>query len=216
MDTKKKELIGEFKNNGTEYRPSGNPRLVNDHDFMGPDGKASPYGVYDTGANEGFVSVGISSDTAEFAVNSIRSWLELMGFQRYPDMNRLMITADCGGSNGRRNRLWKVKLQELADEKNISIFVRHYPPGTSKWNKIEHRMFSHISINWRGQPLSSLETIVNLISNTRTESGLRILCHTDLKEYRKGIKITDKELEELNLIPDEWRGDWNYSISPRR
>lgn len=214
VDAKKKELIGNYKNNGSEYRPSGEPRLVNDHDFEGKEGKAVPYGIYDVNADEGYVNVGISADTAEFAVNSIRTWWVRMGKERYPDARKLMITADCGGSNGRRNKLWKLELQKFADESGLEILVRHYPPGTSKWNKIEHRMFSHISMNWAGRPLESLEVIVNLIGSTTTRSGLRIDCGVDLNKYEKGIKVTEEELEQVNLFRDHFHGEWNYCILP--
>lgn len=215
VDTKKKELVGNYKNNGAKYCESKNPELVNDHDFIGEEGKAIPYGIYDVNANEGFVSVGISHDTAEFAVSSIRNWWHSMGRERYPNARKLMITADSGGSNGRRNRLWKVELQRFADEENLEILVRHYPPGTSKWNKIEHRMFSFISMNWKGQPLRSYEIIVNLIGATTNRSGLKIKCSLDDNEYEKGIKVTDEELGNLNLFEEHWRGDWNYRILPR-
>lgn len=215
VDTKKKELVGNYKNAGKEYRPIGDPRIVNDHDFEGELGKAVPYGIYDIGRNEGYVNVGISADTAEFAVNSIRSWWTTMGSDAYPDAKMLMITADCGGSNGRRNRLWKAELQKLADETGLSIYVRHFPPGTSKWNKIEHRLFSFISKNWRGKPLESYETIVNLIGDTTTKSGLKVTCDLDLNEYIKGIKVEDKEYNSLNISSDQWHGEWNYCIAPR-
>lgn len=214
VDTKKKEIVGNFKNNGSEWRPKGEPRVVNDHDFMGPEGKAVPYGIYDIDANEGFVSVGMSADTAEFAVNSIRTWWERMGSERYPDASSLMITADCGGSNNRRSRLWKKKLQELADDTGLRIDVRHYPPGTSKWNKIEHRMFSYISMHWAATPLTSYQLIIDLIGGTTTKLGLKIEASLDTRTYEKGIKVTDEELEGLNITEDEWRGDWNYSICP--
>ena len=214
VDAKKKELVGNYANKGAEYRRAGNPRLVNDHDFQGPGGKAVPYGVYDINADEGFVSVGISHDTAQFAVNSIRSWWEYMGKERYQDAKALMITADSGGSNGRRNRLWKTELQRLANDTGLEILVRHYPPGTSKWNKIEHRLFSFISMNWAGKPLTSLEVIVNLIGNTQTRSGLRVECRLDKNEYSKGIKVCDEDLKNITLIADDWRGDWNYRILP--
>lgn len=215
IDAKKKELIGNYKNNGSEYRPIHDPRLVNDHDFMGPDGKATPYGVYDVFSNEGYVGVGISADTAQFAVNSIRSWWELMGSVRYPNAKTVMITADCGGSNGRRNKLWKKCLQELSDDTGLTFNVRHYPPGTSKWNKIEHRMFSYISMNWKGKPLESLELIVKLIGSTTTKEGLTIKCEADYSEYEKGIKVSDEEMDGLNITQCNWMPDWNYTISPR-
>lgn len=215
VDAKKKELVGNYKNAGSEYRPKGEPRLVNDHDFEGGLGKAVPYGIYDIGRDEGYVNVGISADTAEFAVNSIRSWWTMMGSDAYPEAKMLMITADCGGSNGRRNRLWKKELQNLADETGLTIFVRHFPPGTSKWNKIEHRLFSFISMNWRGRPLEDYAVIVNLISGTSSRTGLSVKCDLDRNEYVKGIRISDEEMEGLNITKDTWHGEWNYAIAPR-
>jgi len=216
VDTKKKELIGTYKNGGVEYRPEKSPIKVNDHDFPDPNkGKASPYGIYDIGANEGFVNVGLSADTGAFAVNSIRSWWYGMGQERYPDAQKLMITADGGGSNGRRNKLWKTCLQEFANETGIEIHVSHFPPGTSKWNKIEHRLFSQISKNWRGRPLETIEIIVSLIASTTTKTGLKVQCVVDGNQYDKGIKVSDEELEALNLIPNEWHGEWNYIIAPQ-
>lgn len=216
VDTKKKELVGNFKNNGAEYRPENQPIKVNDHDFPDPElGKAAPYGVYDIGRNEGFVNVGLSADTGAFAVNSIRNWWISMGKERYPDATKLMITADGGGSNGRRNRLWKVSLQELANETGLSIYVSHFPPGTSKWNKIEHRLFSQISKNWRGRPLETIQIIVNLIASTTTKEGLTVQCTVDGNVYERGIKITDEELGSLNMTPNEWHGEWNYVIAPQ-
>lgn len=215
VDTKKKELIGKYKNNGAEYRPHGEPIHVNDHDFMDQtQGKASPYGVYDIGANEGFVSVGLSADTGAFAVNSIRSWWVTMGKERYPNTTALMITADGGGSNGRRNKLWKTSLQQFADETGLRIYVSHFPPGTSKWNKIEHRLFSFISKNWRGRPLETIEIIVNLIASTTTNTGLSVKCQVDNNIYEKGIKVTEKELASLNIESSTWHGEWNYAIMP--
>ena len=215
IDCKKKENIGSFKNAGSEYAPKGTPVEVLDHDFPVPGkGKASPYGVYDINNNEGYVNVGISSDTAVFAVNSIRSWWYYMGSARFPDAGRLYITADGGGSNGSRCRLWKIQLQALADELLMPIEVSHFPPGTSKWNKIEHRMFSQISKNWRARPLESLEIIVNLIASTTTESGLHIECGLDFTEYKTGIKGTDEELSEVNIVRNEFCGEWNYIIYP--
>jgi len=217
VDTKKKENIGNFKNNGKEYRPKGDPEEVNGHDF--PDkkkGKVAPYGIYDISKNEGLVNVGISSDTAEFAVNSIRSWWNEMGEDEYKNSNKLFITADCGGSNGYRTRLWKIKLQELANELNMEIHVSHFPPGTSKWNKIEHRMFSYISKNWRGKPLVDRATVVNLIANTKTKTGLKIKAKVDENFYEKGIKVSDEELENVNIFKYMFHGDWNYKISPQR
>ena len=215
VDCKKKENIGNFKNNGSEYAPKKSPVKVLDHDFPIPEnGKAAPYGVYDIGNNEGYVNVGISSDTAMFAVNSIRNWWCHMGVQRFPNVSHLYITADGGGSNGSKCRLWKTELQKLADELLIPIEVSHFPPGTSKWNKIEHRMFSQISKNWRARPLESLEVIVNLIASTTTESGLQIKCGIDTNEYKTGIKVSDEELAGVNLVENELCGKWNYTIYP--
>lgn len=216
VDTKKKELIGNYKNNGAEYRKKKCPLKVNDHDFPDPiKGKASPYGIYDIARNEGFVNVGLSADTGAFAVNSIRSWWSSMGKELYPDAKKLMITADGGGSNGRRNRLWKSCLQDFANETGLEIYVSHFPPGTSKWNKIEHRLFSQISKNWRGRPLETLEIIVSLIGSTTTDSGLTVKCVVDENDYPKGIKIDDIQLASLNLTPNEWHGEWNYMIAPQ-
>lgn len=215
VDTKKKENIGNFKNNGKEYCPKGKPIEVNVYDFIDKElGKVSPYGVYDIMHNKGWVNVGISSDTAEFAVESIRSWWKEMGEEKYPDAREILITADCGGSNGYRSRLWKKELQKLANELNRTIHVSHFPPGTSKWNKIEHKMFSFISQNWRGKPLLDRVTVVNLISNTKTEKGLEIKARLDEKHYEKGIKVSDDELAKINLQNDEFHGEWNYRISP--
>ena len=217
IDCKKKELIGNFKNTGSEYAQKKHPVEVLDHDFPLPGlGKAAPYGIYDISANEGYVNVGISADTAQFAVASIRNWWNLMGLERYPAATKLLITADGGGSNGSRNRLWKTELQNLANETGLEISVCHFPPGTSKWNKIEHRMFSQISKNWRGRPLESLAIIVNLIAATTTRTGLKIQCQVDLNHYPKGIKITDDELAFVNMIADEFHPNWNYSILPRK
>lgn len=216
VDTKKKELIGTYKNSGAEYQPTGSPIKVNDHDFPDPKkGKASPYGIYDIGANVGFVNVGLSADTGAFAVNSIRNWWLSMGKERYPNANKLMITADGGGSNGRRNKLWKTCLQEFANETGIEIHVSHFPPGTSKWNKIEHRLFSQISKNWRGRPLETIEIIISLIASTTTKTGLKVECVVDNNHYERGIKVSDEELAALNLIPNEWHGEWNYVIAPQ-
>src|SRR5450432_580576 len=216
IDTKKKELIGTFKNGGSDYRPEGCPDEVNVHDFIDKDlGKAIPYGIYDIAANAGCVSVGISNDTAQFAVNSIRRWLDMMGRDRYPAMNQLMITADGGGSNGSRVRLFKIELQKLADETGLTIRVCHYPPGTSKWNKIEHRLFCHITQNWRGKPLTSRETVVELIASTTTKTGLTVRCELDTREYPKGIKVSDAEMATLNIKGDTFHPEWNYTISPR-
>ena len=217
VDTKKKELVGNYKNGGTDLRPKKRPRRVNGHDF--PDktlGKAVPYGVYDISANAGWVSVGINHDTAQFAVQSIRRWLELLGRERYPTMRRLLITADGGGSNGVRVRLWKLELQKLADETGLTLDVCHYPPGTSKWNKIEHRLFCHISQNWRARPLTSLLAVVKLISSTTTTAGLKVACELDNNFYPKGIKVSDEEMEALAITGDEFHPEWNYSLEPRK
>ena len=203
VDTKKKELVGNFKNGGSDYRPKGNPCRVNVHDFEDKElGKVVPYGVYDVTANAGFVSVGITSDTAEFAVQSIRCWLERMGRERYPEATELTITADCGGSNGARVRLWKVELQKLADETGLVLHVHHYPPGTSKWNKIEHRLFCHITQNWRGRPLTDRIAVVELIGATTTKAGLKVACALDTRIYHKGIKIKDAEMAALDITGD--------------
>ena len=216
IDTKKKELIGTYKNAGSDYCPEGCPDLVNVHDFVDPQlGKAIPYGVYDVAANAGCVSVGIGNDTAQFAVNSIRRWLDVMGHERYPDMNRLMITADGGGSNGSRVRLFKIELQTLADETGLTLQVCHYPPGTSKWNKIEHRLFCHITQTWRGTPLVSRETVVELIASTTTQAGLTVRCELDTRDYPKGIKVSNAEMMTLNIEGDAFHPEWNYTISPR-
>ena len=212
VDAKKKELVGNYKNAGAEWRPIADPRLVNGHDFEGKGGKAAPYGIYDLGANEGFVNVGISSDTAEFAVNSIRQWYLTMGKSRYPDAKELIITADCGGSNGYRSRLWKHELQKLANQLGIDIRVMHFPPGTSKWNKIEHRLFAQISRTWRGVPLETLEIIISLIESTKTKTGLTVSAQIDRKEYKTGISITDEQMESLSIVRDNWKGEWNYTI----
>ena len=215
IDCKKKELVGSFKNVGAEYAPIKNPKKVLDHDFPLPDmGKAAPYGIYDIAANEGFVNVGISADTAQFAVASIRNWWLSMGKERYPYADKLLITADGGGSNGSRNRLWKTELQSLANETGLAISVCHFPPGTSKWNKIEHRMFSQISKNWRGRPLETLEVIVSLIAATTTNTGLSIRCQLDLNQYAKGLKISDEEFSLVRIVGDEFHPNWNYTIFP--
>ena len=217
VDTKKKEIVGEFANKGSTWRPEGNPEKVNTHDFPDPDkGRAAPYGIYDIAKNTGFVNVGISADTAEFAVESIRRWWLSMGKESYADATKLLITADGGGSNGSRVRLWKTELQNLANEMNLEISVSHFPPGTSKWNKIEHRMFSYISQNWRGKPLVSIETIVNLIGSTKTKKGLTIQTSVDTKEYTKGIKITDAEIDSLSLEREAFHGEWNYTLRPNK
>ncbi len=215
VDTKKKELVGDFKNAGQEWQKKGQPVEVRVHDFIDPAlGKAAPYGVYDLAANQGWVSVGIDHDTAEFAVESIRRWWNQMGKARYPEAEHLTITADCGGSNGNRVRLWKVALQRLADETGLSLRVCHLPPGTSKWNKIEHRMFCHITKNWRGRPLESLAVIVSLIGSTTTANGLKIRAEIDASLYPKGQKISDEEMARVHLRPDPFHGEWNYVISP--
>ncbi len=216
VDTKKKELVGNYKNNGSEYRKVGNPRRVKDHDFEDAEkGKAVPYGAYDLVNNEGFVSVGVSADTAEFAVSTICSWWYLMGQKRFPEAKELMITADGGGSNGTKVRLWKAELQHFADISGLTVHVCHFPPGTSKWNKIEHRLFSFISRNWRGIPLDSLQIIVDLIGSTTNSSGLKVRCILDEWEYEKGKIVPDWEYESINITRDEWHGEWNYTIAPR-
>ena len=217
VDTKKKELVGEFKNGGREWNPQGEPQKVKTHDF--PDkklGKAIPYGVYDLASNEGWVSVGIDHDTAQFAAASIRRWWQEMGSSRFKRATKLMITADGGGSNSSRNRLWKVALQELANETDLELQVCHFPPGTSKWNKIEHRLFCFITKNWRGRPLTSYQTIVNLIGSTTTKAGLTVRAALDTAEYETGIKISDQELARVNCRRAKFHGDWNYTIRPRR
>jgi hypothetical protein len=216
VDTKKKELIGDFKNNGREYRPAGSPEPVRVHDFVDPTlGRASPYGVYDIADDKGWVSVGIDHDTAAFAVNAIRSWWSTMGRPRYPKAHRVTITADGGGSNGSRVRLWKVELQKLADELGLTIAVLHLPPGTSKWNKIEHRLFSFISRNWRGRPLTDYRTIVELIGATTSTAGLTVCCQLDENPYPAGIKVSDADMAKLNIQRNDFHGEWNYTITPR-
>jgi hypothetical protein len=215
VDTKKKERVGDFKNGGRELRPKGDPEKVRVYDFEIPElGKVAPYGVYDQTRNSGWVNVGTDHDTATFAVESIRKWWITMGREAYPNADRLLITADGGGSNGARVRLWKIELQKFANETGLVVSVSHFPPGTSKWNKIEHRLFSYISQNWRGKPLVSHEVIVNLIASTTTRKGLTVKCELDTKKYTKGIKITDKELKRVNIVRDEFHGEWNYSIHP--
>ena len=215
VDCKKKELIGNFKNTGTDWFVQGNAPEVKVYDFIDKElGKAVPYGVYDIAKNEGWVSVGISKDTAEFAVNSIRNWWQQMGKEQYPLANKLLVTADGGGSNSSRSRLWKKELQTLSTELGLEVHVCHFPPGTSKWNKIEHRMFSYITKNWRAKPLESLEVIVNLIANTTTQKGLTIKAKADKNQYEKGLKVDDEVLKKINLTNKEFRGDWNYKISP--
>ena len=216
VDTKKKELVGEYKNSGQEWQPQGKPQTVNVHDF--PDkklGKAIPYGVYDLANNEGWVSVGTNHDTAEFAAASIGRWWREMGRQRFPRATRLMITADGGGSNSSRSRLWKVALQNLADELKLELQVCHFPPGTSKWNKIEHRLFCFITKNWRGRPLTSYQAIVHLIGSTTSKKGLTVRAVLDTHPYETGRKITDKQLAQVNSTPAEFHGEWNYTIRPR-
>jgi len=216
VDTKKKELIGDFKNGGTDYRPKGDPRRVRTHDFEDKAlGKVVPYGVYDVAADEGWVSVGITADTAAFAVQSIRTWLARMGRRRYPHARELTITADCGGSNGARVRLWKLELQKLADESGLAIHVRHYPPGTSKWNKIEHRLFCRITQNWRGRPLADRLAVVDLIGATTTRTGLKVECAIDTQSYEKGVKVSDAQMASLHITGDEFHPEWNYTIEPR-
>jgi transposase len=215
VDTKKKELVGPYKNSGRELRPKGDPETVNVHDFVDPKlGRATPYGVYDLSENEAWVSVGISHDTGEFAVQTIRTWWHEMGKDLYPKATSLLITADGGGSNGYRLRLWKVELQKLADELGISITVCHLPPGTSKWNKIEHRLFSFITRNWRGKPLVTHQVIVELISATTTKTGLTVRSRLDERSYAKGRRVSDKELARVNLEPHPFHGEWNYTIHP--
>jgi hypothetical protein len=217
VDTKKKELVGDFKNAGREWRPQGEPEEVRVHDFQDKHlGKVIPYGVYDIANNQGWVSVGIDHDTARFAAETIRRWWVKMGVKRFPRASQLMITADGGGSNGARCRLWKVALQELADDLGLRLHVRHFPPGTSKWNKIEHRLFCHITQNWRGKPLVSHEVIVNLIANTTTHAGLTVKAALDKNTYETGIKVDAAEMAKLKLKPAKFHGDWNYTITPRK
>ena len=217
VDTKKKELVGNFKNNGREWRPKGTPELVKVHDFIDPKlSRAVPYGVYDITNNVGWVSVGTDHDTASFAVSAIHRWWRTMGKKRHPKAKRLMISADGGGSNGYRVRLWKVELQELADELKLPITVCHLPPGTSKWNKIEHRLFSFITMNWRGKPLRSYRTIVQMIAATTTDAGLKVRAELDERKYPKGLKVSDDQLAAVNISRHSFHGDWNYTISPRQ
>jgi transposase len=217
VDTKKKELVGPFRNGGRELRPKGDPERVLMHDFVIPElGRASPYGVYDVAANEAWVSVGTDHDTAAFAVESIRRWWTTMGAPLYPEATRLLVTADAGGSNGYRLRLWKQELQKLADETGLEIAVCHFPPGTSKWNKIEHRLFSAITQNWRGKPLVSHETVVNLIAATTTRTGLRVRSELDTSDYPAGLRVSDADMETLYLRRDDFHGEWNYSLLPRQ
>ena len=215
VDTKKKELIGNYENGGQQWRPVRNPTPVNGHDFPNPAvPRAYPYGIYDLGRNKGFVNVGTDHDTGAFAVASIRGWWRFEGRRLYPKARNIVITADGGGSNGSRLRLWKLELQKLSDETGISLSVCHFPPGTSKWNKIEHRMFSFISSNWRGEPLRDYETIVNLISRTTTAKGLKVTCRLDHRKYPTGRKVSDEEMERVNLERNKFHGDWNYIIRP--
>jgi len=217
VDTKKKEPVGNFKNGGRELRPKGQPEPVRVHDFVIPElGKVAPYGVYDVAANDGWINLGISHDTAAFAVESIRRWWYALGVARYPTAKRLLINADCGGSNGNRVRLWKRELQVLADELGIPITVNHLPPGTSKWNRIEHRLFAFITMNWRAKPLVSYLVIIQLIASTTTDTGLTVACQLDANAYEKGIKVSDAEMASLNVKPDSFHGEWNYTIAPRK
>ncbi len=216
VDTKKKELVGNYRNAGSDWRPKGDPQRVKVHDFEDKKlGKVAPYGVYDIAADAGWVSVGITHDTAEFAVASIRTWLERVGRARYSKMRELTITADCGGSNGNRLRLWRVELQNLADETGLTIKVRHYPPGTSKWNKIEHRLFCRITQNWRGRPLTDRATVIELIAATTTKTGLKVESVLDPKVYEKGIKVSNAEMKRLDVRGDAFHPEWNYSVIPR-
>jgi len=215
IDCKKKENIGNFKNNGRDWRPKGNPLKVRDHDFIDKDlGKAIPFGVYDLTTNSGWVNIGIDHETSEFAVESIRRWWKTMGKERYPKADCLLITADSGGSNGYRRKAWKVELQKFSNETGLIIFVCHFPPGTSKWNKIEHRLFSAITKNWRSRPLISMETIVNLIGNTKTASGLNVQCEVDTNLYATGVKISEAQMAQLCIYQNNFHGVWNYCISP--
>ncbi|MDQ3298039.1 MAG: ISAzo13 family transposase [Myxococcota bacterium] len=217
VDTKKKELVGNFKNGGREWQPQGEPELVDVHDFPSDAiGKAIPYGVYDLASNDGFVSVGVDHDTPTFAVTSIEAWWKRVGQPRYPDAREIFITADAGGSNGHRPRMWKAELQRLADKLDLAIHVSHFPPGTSKWNKIEHRLFSFISINWRGRPLRTYETIINLIGNTTNRGGLVVRARLDRRCYPIGKKISAKEFRALKIERDDFHGDWNYVVKPRK
>jgi hypothetical protein len=216
VDTKKKELVGQYRNGGREWQPQGKPEKVKVHDFIDKDlGKAIPYGVYDMAANNGWVSVGVDHDTAEFAVETIRRWWNRMGIRVYPQAKKLLITADGGGSNGSRSRLWKVELQRLADQIGVSISVCHFPPGTSKWNKIEHRMFCHITENWRGRPLVSREVVVNLIGSTKTKTGLEIRSELDDGNYPIAREVTDQQMDDLLIKPEKFHGEWNYTIRPK-
>ena len=215
IDTKKKELVGAYANGGREWHPKGEGPKANTYDFPNGTPKAVPYGVYDLTRNEGWVSVGVSSDTAEFAANTILRWWETMGKEAYPEATDLMITADGGGSNSYRGRLWRLMVQRVADETGLAVSVAHLPPGTSKWNKIEHRMFSHITLNWRGRPLVSYEAIVQLIANTRTTKGLTIRCELDEGSYQKGRKVTEIELDSIHIERHSFHGEWNYTVYPQ-
>jgi len=216
VDAKKKELIGNFKNGGKEWRPHGTPEQVSVYDFLSlGDGRATPYGVYDILRNEGWVSVGIDHDTSTFAIDSVFQWWRQMGEAVYSGATKLLITADGGGSNGHRTRLWKMELQRLADQIGLEIHVRHFPPGTSKWNKIEHRLFSFISMNWRGEPLRTFATVVNLIGATTNKKGLKVKCQLNTKAYPLGTKVSDKDMEDIALHRESFHGDWNYSVTPR-
>ncbi len=216
VDTKKKELVGDFKNAGVQWRPKGEPVLVRTKDFKDKAlGKVNPYGIYDIGLDEGYVSVGIDADTAQFAVSSIANWWKHLGKEHYPDATTLTITADCGGSNGYRLRLWKTELQQLADQTGLQIQVCHFPPGTSKWNKIEHRLFSFIARNWRGEPLISRQVIISLIGATTSTTGLKVYARLDENVYERGIKVSDADLAAVNLHPDPFHGEWNYTIKPQ-
>lgn len=216
VDCKKKELIGNFKNNGREWQPKGRNETVNVYDFKSlSDGRACPYGIYDTVRNTGFVNVGVDHDTAAFAVESIRRWWKSVGERLYPHKKELLITSDGGGSNGVRNRLWKKELQRFSNETGLAVSVAHLPPATSKWNKIEHRLFSYISINWRAKPLTSLETIIELLSHTKTKEGLAVTAIIDKHLYPVGVKVTDEEMKKLNILQDPFHGDWNYTIKPQ-
>ena len=216
VDAKKKELVENFKNAGREWHPKGKPEQVNVYDFLSlAEGRATPYGIYDVGMNEGWVNVGTDKDTAVFAVESIRRWWNEMGRANYPQATQLMITADGGGSNGSRVRLWKTQLQDFCNEIGLPVVVSHFPPGTSKWNKIEHRLFSYISMNWRGKPLTSFETILNLISSTTTTKGLTVKAEIDLNKYPKGIKVSDAQMRMIDISRNEFHGEWNYTLRPQ-
>lgn len=216
VDTKKKELVGKYKNVGKEWHSKGSPIDVNGHDFPDPEvPKAIPYGIYDLANNSGWVNVGITADTAEFAVSSIRYWWQYVGSKRYPKSRRLLICADAGGSNGYRSHLWKREIQQFSDSSGLDVSICHFPPGTSKWNKIEHRLFSFISMNWRGKPLSTYQVIINLIAATTTKSGLIVKARLDRKRYKKGIKISKAEVASFNITKEKFHGEWNYTIQPR-